>query len=488
MTTSAYGFLGGFLSAAFLLRWWQLPHYPWWLWLTLLGLGLVATRKFLPVALGISLAVCAVMRTAHIPDDNTIDSYANPAQVTIEGTITAEPDRRPLHTKYTVSVDTVTASGSVQRGVVGNVLVSDYRNWPRYEYGDRIRARGMLELPGGIDGFRYDHYLSRFNVHSVMYRSFMELTKTRESFSALRVLYRLKERLEQRINRLFPEPHASFMAGLLTGSRKGIPENVMADFNATGLTHIIAISGYNITIIIAIISGALFWLPPSKRLLPAVVAICMFTIFVGAGAAVVRAAIMGILGRLALHTKRLPHARLIVLWTALFMIVWNPKILWYDAGFQLSFLAVIGLLELSPWLDPLFQKVPNTLGIRESLQMTIAAQLSAVPLIIVLFGRVSLVAPLANVLVAPLVPLAMLFGTLALATSYASMGIGQGIALLGWQCLTVILFVAKFCANLPLASLSLSISPWALSAYYLALAFTIHTASRFWCRKATVRA
>ena len=416
---------------------------------------------------GICWGIVAATAAARAPE------YALDEVQTITGTIVAEPDRRPLHTKYTLKL----------AGTSSKVLVSDYRNWPRYQYGDTVKATGILEKPGEIDGFRYDNYLSRFGIHTVMYQASLQKVATGTP-SLKRYLYASKDWFEQQINGLYPEPHASFMAGLLTGSRKGIPKDLMAAFNTTGLTHIIAISGYNITIIIALITSVLFWVHPQYRVYPAITAIVIFTLFVGASAAVVRAAIMGILGLLALQVNRIANVRLTVLWTAFFMTAWNPLILLYDAGFQLSFLAVLGLIELAPLLDPLFQKIPNTLALRESLQMTIAAQITAVPLIVMLFGRVSLIAPIANVLVAPFIPIAMLFGTLGVALSIMVRPLGQLLASIGWLALEWILLVAQYMANIPYASLELRLPKWALVLYYALLIITIHTASRSWCQRA----
>ena len=264
------------------------------------------------------------------------------------------------------------------------------------------------------------------------------------------------------------------MAGLLTGSRRGIPTDLLEAFNATGLTHIIAISGYNITIVIAIISSMLFWLPFKIRFFPAVTAIVAFTIFVGASAAVIRAAIMGILGLIALKNGRTTTVRISILWTAFFMIAWNPKVLWYDAGFQLSFLAVIGLTELGTLLDTVFARVPKTLAIRESLQMTVAAQIAAVPLIIILFRRCSLIAPLANLLIAPVIPLAMLFGSLGTVISFGLFPLGQLFSYLGWACLTWIILIANICSSIPYASLELNLPTWTLVFYYGTIVMFVH--------------
>lgn len=306
-----------------------------------------------------------------------------------------------------------------------------------------------------------------------MYRGSISSQKTTPTRHIKRYLYALKSSFESQINKLYPEPHASFMAGLLTGSRKGIPNDLMEQFRITGLTHIIAISGYNISIIIVIIQSMLFWMSPKLRYGSAVTCIIGFTVFVGASAAVVRAAIMGILGLTALHVGRKTTALLSVLWTALFMVAWNPKILWYDAGFQLSFLAVIGLIEISPILEKYMKHVPQTLAIRESLTMTIAAQIAATPFIISMFGTLSLIAPLANIIVAPALPIAMLLGAIGTLVSYVSMPLGLLISYGGWATLEWIIYVAKIGAHIPGASINMHMPILILCSYYIFLIFTI---------------
>lgn len=417
----------------------------------------------LTLTMGAAIALLAVSRTTHTTTSQTIDHYANEEWMTLRGSIAAEPDRRPMQTKYTITVEEIHTRSEGIIPVIGRILATDRRTWPEYHYGDTVIVRGTLERPGQIETFSYDNYLSRFGIYSVMYSASFEKTggfgdpqhvagNTAGLQTILHHLFNLKERFEAQTNRLYAEPYASFMAGLLTGSRKGIPERLLEEFNITGLTHIIAISGYNITIIISIISGFLFWLPLKWRFVPAVFAISAFTIFVGASAAVVRAAIMGILGLLALQAGRQYDVRLGILWTLFFMLIWNPKYLWYDAGFQLSFLAVLGLVELSPLMDRWFARVPTLLGIREGLQMTMAAQISAVPLIVLLFGRLSLIAPIANILVAPAIPLAMLFGFLGTVLSWIYFPLGQLVAYLGWGCLEWVILVAHALANIPYAS------------------------------------
>jgi len=456
---TAYFFLGSFLTTTFLLQWWQEALYPRWLWI-LLGITFLNVLPFkrlrtylVACILGITIALFSISRTTHIPTQTTIDSFATGNWITVQGIISNEPDRRPMQTKYTIEISKLINESGAIVPVTGKILATDRDQWPEFDYGDEVEASGKLEKPGKIETFHYDRYLSRYNIYSVIYFAKFKILSSGYGNPFFAVLFKIKQKFEGQINRLYAEPHASFLAGLLTGSRKGIPDHLLENFQTTGLTHIIAISGYNITIIISIIAGLLFWLPLKWRFLPAVGAIIAFTLFVGASAAVVRASIMGILGLLALQTGRIAHTRLAILWTLFAMLMWNPKYLWYDAGFQLSFLAVLGLTELAPYLDRWFTRIPKTLGIREALQMTVSAQLTAVPLIVVLFGQLSLIAPIANVLVAPAIPPAMLFGFLGTVVSYVWFPLGQLLAYIGWAFLQWIVIVATLLSHIPFASI-----------------------------------
>lgn len=470
----AYAALGSFACTVFLLERWQHPSYSVVLWIGCASAcGMTGIMTVLRIRLctyafamttAVTLAFAVVGNAAHVTDVHDAEYYANTNAVTLTGFIVDEPDRRPMLTKYTVQADTVTlADGTLHTGIRGNVLITDRNRGSIFFYGDRITAYGVLKLPEPVEEFRYDRYLSRYGIYAILeargMREAADVCKEPSMMKNIRrSLYAWKENIEHRINMLLPEPHASFMAGLLTGSRKGIPEELMNDFATTGLTHIIAISGYNITMITAIIMSMLFWLPVRWRFLPSVSAIITFTVFVGASAAVVRAAIMGILGLLAMQCERIRDMRLTLLWTLAIMITWNPRYLWYDAGFQLSFLSVIGLLELSPYLGKRMKAVPEFLGIRESLQATIAAQIATLPLSVLLFGRISLVAPLANVLIAPFIPLAMLLGTAAVILSPMAPPIGYAATAGSWMCLQWIILVARFSARIPYAAIPATLS------------------------------
>lgn len=481
-STIAYIFLGSFLLSIFALQWWQKTSYPPELWIILGILGLfgilgilfkqrTVSSFILASTIAIAVALLTISRTTHIPSETTIDTYAKGKSVTIHGIISDAPDDRQIFIRYTVDATDVqvSATGAVIP-VTGKILVTDRRHWPRYRYGDRVMMKGILDLPQNSETFAYDNYLSRFSIYTTMRASVIEQVSAGHKHPVMAGLIYLREAFEAQINRVFPEPQASFLAGLLTGSRRGMPEHLTDAFRTTGLTHIVAISGFNITIIIAIITGALFFLPLKWRLLPAVVTIILFTLFVGASASVVRASIMGILGLFALQTGRLKNIRLLIVWTAFFMLLWNPKLLWYDAGFQLSFLAVIGLSETAPLLERWLKRIPNTLGVREALTITIAAQIFAMPWVVLQFGTLSLISPLANILVAPLIPFAMLFGFLGTVISVLSFPVGQLIGFVAWGCMELIVLITTTLANIPFASITIpNIGMIVVGLYYSAV-------------------
>lgn len=462
-----YIFPVSFILSIFALQWWQQAVYPAHILIALAVLGcssliLRSTRKTGALFFGILFALLTVARTTHVPTESTIDTYAQDEYVSITGVVTREPDRRPLQTKYTIAAQSIN-----DVPVEGNVLTTNYALWPQYAYGDELQISGKLSRPEAFEGFAYDNYLSLFDTYTLL--SWPKITRISQGKGnpILAFLFSAKETFEFQINRLFPEPHASFLAGLLTGSRKGIPEKITEDFRRTGLTHIIAISGYNITVILAIINASLFFLPMRWRLIPSSLAIITFTLFVGASPPVVRAAIMGILGLLAIQSGRASEVRVSILWTAVLMLAWNPKQLWYDGGFQLSFLAVIGMVETEPILRKALAKIPDLFGLRTSLQATLAAQAFAIPWITLLFKQISLVSPLANILVAPFIPPAMLFGFLGTVCSWISFPLGQALSFISWGCLMIIVYIATLLSKLPGAAFDVpSVSIFGILTWY----------------------
>jgi len=381
--------------------------------------------------------------------------------VTLEGVIFDYPDIRSDQVKLTLTVEQMQMDlEGKQTGtpIFGQVLISLPRYPDDFTYGMRIRVSGMLEEPPEFEDFSYKNYLRRYGTVAVLYRPFIDVLESASRWNIRFWIGQFKAAAENRLNRLFPEPYASFAAGLLLGSRRGIPADLTEDFMQCGITHIIAISGYNITLMIVFASGLLRFLPKKAQILGSIVFIVAFVALVGASAAVLRAAVMGILGLVAaLGGRKAEVTRLLAL-TAAGMVLWNPFILVDDLGFRLSFSATAGLVYMSGYVENFFKWIrvydwiPEFFSIREAFLTTMSAQTFSVPVILMSFGRVSLIAPLANVMVAPFIPLAMLFSFVALVVSCVWPWLGLLVAYGAWFFLKFIIWISGILAAVPWAS------------------------------------
>ncbi|OGN34323.1 MAG: hypothetical protein A3I39_01885 [Candidatus Yanofskybacteria bacterium RIFCSPLOWO2_02_FULL_47_9b] len=292
-----------------------------------------------------------------------------------------------------------------------------------YSYGQELSVKGSLTLPDNFaPDFDYVAYLKNKDIRTTMlYPEFAAGEPSlswheRLTLGLYRKIFVVKSAFEKSVSKSLSEPYASYINGILLGSRQNIPDDIKDSFNRTGATHILAISGYNITIIAqALLAGLVFFVRRRQAFWLSVGCIVLFTIMTGAGASVVRAAIMGIILMTANGYGRLYDPKNAILAAAAVMVWLNPLSLRFDIGFQLSFLAVFGLMYLYPLLDGAVRKqFRNNFAeeLKETLLMTISAQVMVLPLLIYYFKQLSVVALPANLLVLPLVPFTMLFGFL----------------------------------------------------------------------------
>lgn len=294
------------------------------------------------------------------------------------------------------------------------VLIQASR-YPEYGYGDEVLIRGDVREPENFDeDFDYRAYLAKDDIYLIVKNPEMKLIAKDKGSPVFGYLYRLKHRLESVYQDNLPEPHASLLAGITLGSRSGLSEDVLEDFKETGTMHIVALSGYNISIIAWFVMGILIYFTVSRGI-SFWISVLMITVFVfmtGASASVVRAAVMGILILVARQQGRMHTASNALIFAGALMVFINPRILRFDVGFQLSFLATLGLIVLHPRLNDRLRNVTKLLGVKEVLIATIAAQIFVLPLIFYQFGTISWISPIVNVLILPAVPIAMFLGFL----------------------------------------------------------------------------
>ena len=332
--------------------------------------------------------------------------------------------------------------------------------------GDRLRIRARIELPEDFDGFAYREYLARQGVAAIGRPRFAEVVAGASGPVAL--LAGIRRGLLAGLNSVVPEPEAALGAGILLGVRAAIAPEINDAFATAGLTHVVAISGWNIAIVAALVAGLARPLErrPGGRWTTALVAATAvggYVVLTGASPSVVRAALMAGAMLIARLGGSRAHAASALGLAALIMLLAAPSVLW-DVGFQLSLLATGGLIWFGGAVERRLSGWPG--WIREPVALTLAAQLTTLPVILVNFERLSLVAPLANVLVVPFVPIAMLLSGIASAAgvlvgSVDLAAAGDALARLtggaAWLVLRVIVTLGTAVASLPHAALDVSI-------------------------------
>lgn len=351
--------------------------------------------------------------------------------------------------------------------------------YPLYNFGEEVEVRCNLTDPQDLpkdDQFSYAAFLQKEGVWTACFNAQIISNFQSQHFSFYKFFLNLRNYFNQKINYLLPEPQSSFLRGLLYGDRTTFPPELKDAFSKTGVTHIIAISGYNITIIIAglLVLLKIFGLSRRRAFLLILGVILFFILLSGASASVIRAGLMGVLVFWGKQLGRQSSAGRVLIIAAAVMLIFNPRLILFDAGFQLSFLSTLGLIYFSPILEKTFVKIPTLWGIKEIIFTTFSAIIFTSPLIIYTFGSFSLIAPLANLLILPVVPLAMLLGFLCLFLGIIYLPLGKIIAYGAWAILSYILKVATYLAGWEFSALNLSWPWWLVALFYLFLIYLIY--------------
>lgn len=280
-------------------------------------------------------------------------------------------------------------------------------------------------------------------------------------------LFALRSHFNETISRSLPAAEGGLASGLILGEKALITPEVTRQLQISGTTHIIALSGYNITIILGLfVYFEKKWSRLTKLLVP-IGFILAFVVMTGGAASLIRAAIMGFMPLLATYLGRESDSFIAILFSAAIMIIFNPFLALFDVGFQLSFAALAGMIYLAPIISRLFTGFPKYLS--GTLAETTGAQLAAMPLLAYYFGSVSLISPLANLVILSLVPLGML---VAFAIGLAGMvwqGLANMVAIPSYVILHMINWLIAFFGSLPAASKSIKIENpiWILVTYLL---------------------
>lgn len=277
---------------------------------------------------------------------------------------------------------------------------------------------------------------------------------------------------EGKLEKVIPAPYSALAVGLLFGGSGGLSKEIQNDFSRTGMTHIVAVSGYNVTIIAEylILLGIALGLWRKQAIWFAIVGIILFVVMSGMPASAVRAGVMSGVLLWAMKNGRLSSSENAIIFAGAIMLVLNPLLLRWDVGFQLSFLATLGIVLTSSFWEKSFIKKHKALGISETIALSLSAQIFVLPIIAYNFHIASLVSLLANVFILPVIPLSMLLVFLVTLFGFVWGPLSLIFAWLAFVLLAYEIKLIHLLAQFPWASVSIEkISVWWILFYYIIL-------------------
>lgn len=362
----------------------------------------------------------------------------------LEGSVRADVERR-IGFQQVILSDVRVAD----RSVLGKLLVR-FPLSPRLAYGDRVLFSCTPERPEPFNGFAYDRQLgSRGVLATCSFPQFTTVVAHAEGGS-VGYLLTVRDALIARLRNVVPEPHASFLSGLLFGGSSSLSNGLREDFSRTGTSHILAASGFNVSIFSMLLLRWLLESPLGRRrgLIATALLLLAYVLMAGATPSVLRAGLMAGTLVVANGVRRRAHTLNVVLLALSVMLLANPRLLLDDVGFQLSFVATSALLFVLPTVEKRFHIFPEALGIRIAVASSTVAIIFTLPILLWHFGEISFIAPLVNALILPFVPYLM---------ALAAIGIigGTIIALPAYALSYAVLRLLTAFGSLPFASVTI---------------------------------
>ncbi|MEW6617522.1 MAG: ComEC/Rec2 family competence protein [Patescibacteria group bacterium] len=384
----------------------------------------------------------------------------------IDADVVVAQDVRVLENSQEAVVDVLNERGEK----VGRVLLR-LRKFPEVHYGDFLRIKGRAEYPSERG---YAGYLEKDGISGIIAFPDVIFLGENKGSKILETLFNIKNFAIHSFEKVLPPKESAFLSGVVLGDTSGFSKEFKTALSQSGTSHLVALSGYNITILVSTIMtmcGIFF----SRRSARWIAGVCIFgfVIMTGGQASVVRAAIMGCV-LLFVGARKTKDPRNLLICTALLMVLWNPKILTFDVGFQLSFFALLGIVYLRPAFQKLFH-FSNNPGLflwRENLLSTTAAQCAVLPILISSFGGVSATSLIANVCILGLIPVTMGLGFSVIFSSIFSFYISLVFGWITWIFLKFEIGIIEFFAGIA-QPLTISMNIYIALVYYSILLFFV---------------
>lgn len=433
--------------------------------LTLPVLALALVARPAVIVFAVAAALAGVARAELPPSDPSLAQRAVAVaghSAVIRGDI-ADDSRPAGGGAEVLTIPTAIAVDGMPAEHIGNLMVR-WRGPETVAYGDTIEAAGKLVLPKDLPSFDRRAYLAQRQAYLELAATSIDVTGSRDGL--LRLAAGIRAWYTGAVDRALPPPHASVLLGVVLGVRQGIPPDLQKALVATGLVHLLVLSGLKVAVFARIAQGALRPILGRFSAWPALALIGLYALVGGATPAALRAAAMGGLAITASRLGRPSHVWTSLAITAAAMLGWRPELAW-DVGFQLSFAGTAAIILLTPAVEARLRWLPHV--IREPFAVTCAAQVGTLPMMAADFHVLSPVGPIANALVLPILP-ALIVAGLALGPLSLVPTVSGLAAIPIAGLLAYLEQAATLLARLPAAALQIPSFPtWAGLAYYSAI-------------------
>ncbi len=402
-----------------------------------------------------------------VPAPQTFESSVG-QKVVLSGKIIDEPSIGEDNQKLTVEVSAPNKSKT-------EILLSTNLD-QEFKYGDEINFEGTLKKPDNFmtdqgKEFDYVNYLRKDGIFYLMTYPKIVILSQDNGNKIKSALFYVKDIFLSKMNLAIREPESLLMGGLILGEKSSFDQALRQSFVDTGTIHIVALSGYNVTIVANWIMKLLISLPKSIGISSGIITILLFVLMTGGSSTAVRAGVMATLALTArLIGRNYDVGRALIL-AGVIMILINPFVLVFDVSFELSFIATVALIFFTPRIEKYFLWVTERFGLREIVSITFACYIFVMPFILYKMGNLSLVALPANVLVLPFIPPTMILGFLTGFAGIISYFLSVPLGLLSQFFLQYELTVINFFSHIPFAALSIPNFPlifvMAIYAYFI---------------------
>ncbi len=448
-------------------------------------LFLKKSKKALSFTLSFSFVLAGFflheLKTTDFPADHITHFLDLNRKVSLSGTICRDPDIRQKKTFLTVDSKSILLDNEFIE-TSGRVLIKIKSSTNRFNYGDYIRVEGYLRAPysnRNPGAFDYKRYLAQSNIHGLLNirgpQDIKILFQEKENPFLAYIVYPVKHFILKVFRTTLRGAHQALLSGFVLGERRDIPDEIYQRFTDTGTLHLLAISGSNVGLVILFFFGFFRLVRLSRKLsilltLPAIV---IFSYVTNNQPSVVRASIMASIFLLAFFWEREKDLINIIAFSALLILFFSPLSL-FDVGFQLSFGVTLGLVIFIVHPDSFLHKIQLKFkGVLKNwiilpVFVSFVAQISSYPILAYHFNQISLYAFVANLLVVPLVSVAVITGSLTVIAALISIKLAQILSAFNWSVLSFTLKVVEFFSDLPHATIDLpSPSSLFLVLYYL---------------------